>query len=63
MERRTGLLVKDIMRRNNTFGDSEGGGPLIAEDIETNASIRINVRMIDSCREIHLAMSVQPMRK
>ena len=44
----------DETGRIDTFGDCEGGRPLIAENIETNTSVRVDVWMIDSCCEVDL---------
>ena len=38
----------------DTFGDCESGRPLIAENIETDTSVGVDVWMIDSCCEVDL---------
>ena len=41
-----------------TFADSQCGGPLWSEYIETDATVAIDIRMIDSRREGHLQQKV-----
>ena len=36
------------------LGDGECGAPLLLENVEANTTVRINVRVIDACREVDL---------
>jgi hypothetical protein len=50
---------KDLLKGlqgGGTFGDCEGGGPLVAENVETDATIGVDVWVIDSSGKIHLML-------
>ena len=40
--------------REKHFRDGEGGRPLVLEDVEANATVRINVAVVDSGRKCTL---------
>lgn len=37
-----------------TFGDGQSRAPLVSKNIETNATITIDIRVVDSSREVDL---------
>jgi hypothetical protein len=41
----------------STFGDCEGRGPLITENVETDTTVRVDVGVIDSSCEVYLMVS------
>lgn len=40
--------------RQENFGDGEGGGPLRPQYVETDASVAVDIRVVDSCGERNL---------
>ena len=40
--------------RAHTFGDSEGGAPLVAQDVQADATVRVDVRVVDTGGEVNL---------
>lgn len=42
--------------KEGTFGDCEGGRPLITEDVETNATVGVDVWVINSSGKVHLML-------
>ena len=47
-----------ILRGQNTFRDCKCWRPLVTENVETNATVRVDVGVIDSRRKIHLSQSM-----
>jgi hypothetical protein len=47
-------ICKHRTNRQQHLRYGQGGRPLILENVETNASVAIDIRMIDSSREVHL---------
>lgn len=40
--------------REEDFGDGQSRAPLVSKNIETNATITIDIRVVDSSREVDL---------
>lgn len=49
--------IKRMREWGYTFGDCEGRGPLITENVETDTTVRVDVGVIDSSCEIYLSVS------
>lgn len=47
-----GRVVRDL--RKTTFRDGQRRRPLGAQDVQTNASVAVDVRVVDPGREVHL---------
>ena len=38
----------------HTFRDSESGAPLVAQDVQADATVRVDVRVVDTGGEVNL---------
>jgi hypothetical protein len=50
-------MLENIGKRI-TFRNGKGWRPLITKNIKTNTTVGVNIRMINSCCEVHLLILV-----